>query len=310
VSDFALNGMGPVFSGELFPFVFITIACGALSGFHALIASGTTPKMIQKESQVRMIGYGAMLMESFVAVMALIAACILDPGLYYAMNAPAGILGTTVESASTAVANLGFTISPQDLQAAADAVGEESLVARTGGAPTLAVGMSEILSSVFGGDGLKAFWYHFAIMFEALFILTTVDAGTRVGRFMLQDTLGNVWKPIGRVSWKPGIWITSALVVAAWGYFLYAGVNDPLGGINQLFPLFGIANQLLAAIALTIATTVLVKSGRLKWAWVTAAPLAWVAVVTLTASWQKVFSDDPRIGFFAQRERYAEALEQ
>jgi carbon starvation protein len=310
VSDFAINGMGPVFSGELFPFVFITIACGALSGFHALIASGTTPKMIQKESQVRMIGYGAMLMESFVAVMALIAACILDPGLYYAMNAPAGVLGTTVESASTAVANLGFTISPQDLQAAADAVGEESLVARTGGAPTLAVGMSEILSSVFGGDGLKAFWYHFAIMFEALFILTTVDAGTRVGRFMLQDTLGNVWKPIGRVSWKPGIWITSALVVAAWGYFLYAGVNDPLGGINQLFPLFGIANQLLAAIALTVATTVLVKSGRLRWVWVTVAPLAWVAVVTLTASWQKVFSDDPRIGFFAQRERYAEALEQ
>jgi len=225
------------------------------------------------------------------------------------MNAPAGVLGTTVESASTAVANLGFTISPQDLQAAADAVGEESLVARTGGAPTLAVGMSEILSSVFGGDGLKAFWYHFAIMFEALFILTTVDAGTRVGRFMLQDTLGNVWKPLGRVGWKPGIWVTSALVVGAWGYFLYAGVNDPLGGINQLFPLFGIANQLLAAIALTIATTVLVKSGRLRWAWVTAAPLAWVAVVTLTASWQKVFSDDPRIGFFAQRERYAEALE-
>ncbi|WP_335990671.1 carbon starvation CstA family protein [Glycomyces sp. MUSA5-2] len=310
ITDFALDGTGPVFSGKLFPFVFITIACGALSGFHSLIASGTTPKMIQKESQVRMIGYGAMLMESFVAVMALIAACILDPGLYYAMNAPAGVLGTTVESASTAVANLGFTISPQDLQAAADAVGEESLVARTGGAPTLAVGMSEILSSVFGGDGLKAFWYHFAIMFEALFILTTVDAGTRVGRFMLQDTLGNVWKPLGRVSWKPGIWATSAVVVLAWGYFLYAGVNDPLGGINQLFPLFGIANQLLAAIALTVATTVLVKSGRLKWAWVTAVPLAWVAVVTLTASWQKVFSEDPRIGFFAQRERYADALSQ
>ncbi|GAA1695297.1 carbon starvation CstA family protein [Glycomyces endophyticus] len=308
VTQFALDGTGPVFAGSLFPFVFITIACGALSGFHALIASGTTPKMIQKESQVRMIGYGAMLMESFVAIMALIAACILDPGLYYAMNAPAGVLGTTVESASTAVANLGFTISPQDLQAAADAVGEESLVARTGGAPTLAVGMSEILSSVFGGDGLKAFWYHFAIMFEALFILTTVDAGTRVGRFMLQDTLGNVWKPLGRVGWKPGIWATSAIVVAAWGYFLYAGVNDPLGGINQLFPLFGIANQLLAAIALTVATTVLVKTGRLRWAWVTAAPLAWTAVVTLTASWQKVFSDDPRIGFFAQRERYADAL--
>ncbi|RRR96815.1 carbon starvation CstA family protein [Glycomyces terrestris] len=310
VSEFALSGLGPVFSGELFPFVFITIACGALSGFHALIASGTTPKMIQKESQVRMIGYGAMLMESFVAVMALIAACILDPGLYFAMNAPAGVLGTTVESASQAVANLGFTITPQDLQAAADAVGEETLVARTGGAPTLAVGMSEILSSVFGGEGLKAFWYHFAIMFEALFILTTVDAGTRVGRFMLQDTLGNVWKPLGRVGWKPGLWLTSALVVLAWGYFLYAGVNDPLGGINQLFPLFGIANQLLAAIALTVATTVLVKSGRLKWAWVTAVPLAWVAVVTLTASWQKVFSSDPRIGFFAQRERYADALAQ
>jgi carbon starvation protein len=310
ISQFATSGTGPVFAGTLFPFVFITIACGALSGFHALIASGTTPKMIQKESQVRLIGYGAMLMESFVAVMALIAACILDPGLYYAMNAPAGVLGTTVESASAAVANLGFTITPQDLQAAADAVGEQSLVARTGGAPTLAVGMSEILSSVFGGDGLKAFWYHFAIMFEALFILTTVDAGTRVGRFMLQDTLGNVWKPLGRVSWKPGIWATSAIVVCAWGYFLYAGVNDPLGGINQLFPLFGIANQLLAAIALTVATTVLVKSGRLKWAWVTAAPLVWVAVVTLTASWQKVFSTDPRIGFFAQRDKYADALDQ
>ena len=310
ISQFATSGTGPVFAGTLFPFVFITIACGALSGFHALIASGTTPKMIQKESQVRLIGYGAMLMESFVAVMALVAACILDPGLYYAMNAPAGVLGTTVESASTAVANLGFTISPQDLQAAADAVGEQSLIARTGGAPTLAVGMSEILSSVFGGDGLRAFWYHFAIMFEALFILTTVDAGTRVGRFMLQDTLGNVWKPLGRVSWKPGIWATSAIVVCAWGYFLYAGVNDPLGGINQLFPLFGIANQLLAAIALTVATTVLVKSGRLKWAWVTAAPLAWVAVVTLTASWQKVFSTDPRIGFFAQRDKYADALAQ
>jgi len=310
VTPFATSGAGPVFAGTLFPFVFITIACGALSGFHALIASGTTPKMIQKESQVRMIGYGAMLMESSVAIMALIAACILDPGLYYAMNAPAGVLGTTVESASTAVANLGFTISPQDLQAAADAVGEQSLIARTGGAPTLAVGMSAILSSVFGGESLRAFWYHFAIMFEALFILTTVDAGTRVGRFMLQDTLGNVWKPLGRVGWKPGIWATSALVVGAWGYFLYAGVSDPLGGINQLFPLFGIANQLLAAIALTVATTVLIKSGRLKWAWVTAVPLVWTAVVTLSASWQKVFSSDPRIGFFAQRERYADALDQ
>ncbi|MEU5939669.1 carbon starvation CstA family protein [Micromonospora sp. NPDC047548] len=310
VTEFASTGAGPVFSGTLFPFVFITIACGALSGFHALIASGTTPKLIQKESQVRLIGYGAMLMESFVAIMALIAACILDPGLYYAMNAPAGVLGTTAQSAATAVGQLGFTIAPEDLTSAAAAVRESTLIARTGGAPTLAVGMSEIFSSVFGGNALKAFWYHFAIMFEALFILTTVDAGTRVGRFMLQDTLGNVWKPLTRVSWKPGLWGTSAVVVLAWGYFLYAGVTDPLGGINQLFPLFGIANQLLAAIALTVATTVLIKSGRLRWAWVTAVPLAWDVAVTLTASWQKIFSTNPRIGFFAQRERYAEALEQ
>jgi len=309
VTDFASTGAGPVFSGALFPFVFIIIACGALSGFHALISSGTTPKMIQKESQVRLVGYGSMLMESFVAVMALIAACILEPGLYYAMNAPAGLLGSTVESASAAVANLGFTISPQDLSAAAAEVEEQTLVARTGGAPTLAVGMSEIFSSVIGGSGMKAFWYHFAIMFEALFILTTVDAGTRVGRFMLQDTLGNIWKPIGRVSWKPGLWATSAVVVLAWGYFLYTGVTNPLGGINQLFPLFGIANQLLAAVALAVATTILVKSGRFKWAWVTGVPLAWDATVTLTASWQKVFSDNPAIGFFAQRDRFSDALD-
>ncbi|MGW6461347.1 carbon starvation CstA family protein [Streptomyces sp. NPDC055078] len=309
VSDFASSGQGPVFAGALFPFLFITIACGALSGFHALVSSGTTPKLIEKESQVRMIGYGAMLMESFVAVMALIAASVLDPGLYYAMNAPAGLLGTSVESASQAVAGLGFTISPQDLAAAAKSVEETSLVARTGGAPTLAVGMSQIFSDVVGGAGMKAFWYHFAIMFEALFILTTVDAGTRVGRFMLQDMLGNVWKPLGRVHWKPGIWIASAVVVAGWGYFLYAGATDPLGGINQLFPLFGIANQLLAAIALTVATTVLIRSGRFRWAWVTGVPLAFTVAVTFTASWQKVFSADPRVGFFAQRDRYADAIE-
>jgi carbon starvation protein len=308
ITQFARNGQGPVFAGSLFPFVFITIACGALSGFHALISSGTTPKMIQKEAQVRFIGYGGMLTESFVAVMALIAAAIIEPGLYYAMNAPAGLLGTTVESASEAVANLGFTISPEQLAAAAAAVEEETLVARAGGAPTLAVGMAEIFSGFLGGDALKAFWYHFAIMFEALFILTTVDAGTRVGRFMLQDTLGNVWKPIGRTSWRPGVYATSAIIVGAWGYFLYAGVTDPLGGIYQLFPLFGIANQLLAAIALTVATTILIKSGRLKWAWVTAVPLAWDATVTLTASWQKVFSGDPRLGFFTQRANYQEAL--
>ncbi|WP_328772090.1 carbon starvation CstA family protein [Streptomyces sp. NBC_00286] len=309
VSDFASSGAGPVFAGSLFPFLFITIACGALSGFHALVASGTTPKLIQKESQVRMIGYGAMLMESFVAIMALIAAATLEPGLYYAMNAPAGLLGTTPESASQAVAGLGFSITPDQLTQAAKAVEEQTLIARTGGAPTLAVGMSEIFSGVFGGASMKAFWYHFAIMFEALFILTTVDAGTRVGRFMLQDMLGNVWKPIGRVTWKPGIWLCSGLVVAAWGYFLYTGATDPLGGINQLFPLFGIANQLLAAIALTVCTTVLIKSGRLRWAWVTAVPLAWVVAVTFTAGWQKIFSDDPRIGFFAQRDRYADGID-
>ncbi len=307
VTEFASSGEGPVFAGALFPFVFITIACGALSGFHALIASGTTPKMIEKERQVRFIGYGAMLMESFVAVMAIIAASIIDPGLYYAMNVPAGVVGDTVQSASQAVGNLGFTISPGELSAAAAAVDEPSLIARTGGAPTLAIGMSEIFSGV-TGNSLKAFWYHFAIMFEALFILTTVDAGTRVGRFMLQDTLGNVWKPIGRVSWKPGLWATSAVVVAAWGYFLYTGVTNPLGGINQLFPLFGIANQLLAAVALTVATTLLIKSGRLKWAWVTAIPLAWDAAVTLTASYEKVFSDNPKLGFFAQRNAFQDAI--
>ncbi|WP_028061445.1 carbon starvation CstA family protein [Candidatus Solirubrobacter pratensis] len=308
VTKFAHNGAGPVFAGSLFPFVFITIACGALSGFHSLIASGTTPKLIEKESQVRFIGYGAMLMESFVAVMAIIAASIIDPGLYYAMNAPAAVVGDTVRSASQAVNGLGFAISPAELQSAARAVDEQTLVARTGGAPTLAVGMSQIFSGA-TGNGLKAFWYHFAIMFEALFILTTVDAGTRVGRFMLQDTIGNVWKPFKQVSWKPGVWSCSAVIVAAWGYFLYAGVTNPLGGINQLFPLFGIANQLLAAVALTICTTLLIKHGKLKWAWVTGLPLAWDAAVTLTASWQKVFSDNPKLGFFAQRTKFADAID-
>ncbi|MFI2433665.1 carbon starvation CstA family protein [Streptomyces sp. NPDC018693] len=309
VTEFASTGEGPVFAGSLFPFLFITIACGALSGFHALVSSGTTPKLIQKESQVRMIGYGSMLTESFVAVMALIAACVLEPGLFYAMNSPAALLGPTVETASEAVKNLGFTITPDQLTAAAAAVEEETLVGRSGGAPTLAVGMSEIFAGVLGGAGMKAFWYHFAIMFEALFILTTVDAGTRVGRFMLQDMLGNVWKPIGRVTWKPGIWITSALVVGAWGYFLYAGVTDPLGGIRQLFPLFGIANQLLAAVALAVTTTLLVKHGKLRWAWVTGVPLAWDVAVTFTAGWQKIFSDDPKIGFFALRDKYARAID-
>ncbi|MFI6641361.1 carbon starvation CstA family protein [Streptomyces sp. NPDC050504] len=309
VTDFASRGDGPVFAGSLFPFVFITIACGALSGFHALISSGTTPKMVQKETQIRMIGYGSMLMESFVAIMAMVAACIVDPGLYFAMNAPAGVIGDSVQSASQAVANLGYSISPDQLKAAADAVEEQTLLSRTGGAPTLAVGVSEIFSKVVGGSGAKAFWYHFAIMFEALFILTALDAGTRVGRFMLQDMLGNVYKPFRNVSWKPGMLFASAAVVGLWGYFLWVGVHEPLGGINQLFPVFGISNQLLAAVALTVCTTLLIKSGRLKWAWITGIPLAWDVTVTLTASWQKVFSDDPRVGFFTQAERYRDAID-
>lgn len=308
VTDFASRGDGPVFAGSLFPFVFITIACGALSGFHALISSGTTPKMVQKETQIRMIGYGSMLMESSVAVMALVAASIIDPGLYFAMNAPAGVIGDNVQAASQAVAGFGYSISPEDLAQAAKNVEESSLLSRTGGAPTLAVGVSEIFSKVTGGS-MKAFWYHFAIMFEALFILTALDAGTRVGRFMLQDMLGNVYKPFKRISWKPGLIITSAVVTGLWGYFLWVGVHEPLGGINQLFPIFGISNQLLAAVALAVCTTLLVKSGRLKWAWITGVPLAWDATVTLTASWQKVFSSDPRVGFFQQRSDYQEAIE-
>lgn len=309
VTDFAARGDGPVFAGSMFPFVFITIACGALSGFHALVSSGTTPKMIQKETQVRMIGYGAMLTESFVAVMAIIAACIIEPGLFFAVNSPPGIIGTTVESASQAVTNFGFAVSPEALAQAAKDVEEASLLSRTGGAPTFALGMSEIFSAVVGGAGMKAFWYHFAIMFEALFILTTLDAGTRVGRFMLQDTLGNVHKSFKDVSWKPGVWFASAIVVGGWGYFLWVGIKDPLGGINQLFPLFGIANQLLAAVALAVCTTLLVKSGRLKWAWVTGVPLVWDATVTLTASYQKIFSEDVKVGFFAQRDKYQAGID-
>ncbi|MEU4654464.1 carbon starvation CstA family protein [Streptomyces sp. NPDC023723] len=308
VTDFAARGDGPVFAGSLFPFVFITIACGALSGFHALISSGTTPKMIQKETQVRMIGYGSMLMESSVAVMALVAASVIDPGLYFAMNAPAGVIGDTVQNASQVVTGWGYAISPGDLARAAREVEEASLLSRTGGAPTLAIGISQIFSDVTGGS-LRAFWYHFAIMFEALFILTAVDAGTRVGRFMLQDMLGNVHRSFRNVSWKPGLVLTSALVCGAWGYFLWVGVHEPLGGINQLFPIFGIANQLLAAVALAVCTTLLVKSGRLKWAWITGIPLAWDATVTLTASWQKVFSGDPRVGFFKQRQVFQDAID-
>jgi carbon starvation protein len=308
VTNFALDGTGPVFSGKLFPFVFITIACGALSGFHALIASGTTPKMIAKESQVRMIGYGAMLMESFVAISALIAASVIDQGLYFAINSPASATGGTPGAAATFVGKLGFTISPDALTAAAQSVQEATLISRTGGAPTLALGISLIFTAAFGG-GLAAFWYHFAIMFEALFILTAVDAGTRVGRFMLQDTIGNVWHKYADISWKPASWSASAVVVGAWGYMLYVGVNDPLGGINQLFPLFGIANQLLAAIALTLCVTLFFKHAKSKYVWIPGIALAWDLLVTMTASWQKVFSDNPKIGFFQQRSVYAAAID-
>ncbi|RBY85983.1 carbon starvation CstA family protein [Blastococcus sp. TF02A-26] len=305
VTDFAREGTGPVFAGSLFPFVFITIACGALSGFHALISSGTTPKMIAKESHVRLVGYGGMLMESFVAISALIAAVVIDQGLYFAMNAPLGATGGDPETAATFVQGLGFQTTAEDLAAAAAAV-EEPLISRTGGAPTLAVGISTILSDAFGGS-LAAFWYHFAIMFEALFILTAVDAGTRVGRFMLQDTVGNVWKRFGDLTWRPGNVIASAVVVALWGSILYIGVTDPLGGVNQLFPLFGIANQLLAAIALLLVTVLLIKHGRVRYARVPGIPLVWDLVVTMTASFQKVFSSDPAVGYFAQRNRYADA---
>ncbi|WP_233491186.1 carbon starvation CstA family protein [Blastococcus sp. TBT05-19] len=306
VSDFAREGTGPVFAGSLFPFVFITIACGALSGFHALISSGTTPKMVAKEGQVRLIGYGGMLMESFVAISALIAAVVIDQGLYFAMNSPAGATGGTAESAAAFVQGLGFDTTAQSIAAASAAVQEDSLVSRTGGAPALAVGLAQIFSQAFGGGG-QAFWYHFAIMFEALFILTAVDAGTRVGRFMLQDTIGNVWKKFGDLSWRPGNIIASAVVVGLWGTVLYIGVTDPLGGVNQLFPLFGIANQLLAAIALTLCTVLLVKHGKLRYAWVTGIPLAWDLVITMTASWQKIFSADPRVGYFTQAGVYSDA---
>jgi carbon starvation protein len=293
-----IDGSGPLFGGRLFPFVFITVACGAISGFHALVASGTTPKLISNEADVRLVGYGSMALESFVAIMAMIAASLLDPGVYFAINSGAGVVGAAPEAAVHTISAWGFPVTAAQMQALAQSMGEHTLFARTGGAPSLAVGMASIFGSSFG-RGLAALWYHFAIMFEVVFILTTLDAGTRVGRFMLQDLLGQVWEPLGRTSWYPSVLFASTVLVAAWGYFLYVGVIDPNGGVNILWPLFGIANQMLAAIALTVATGILIKSGRARYALVTLAPLAWLALVTTTAAWQKLLSSDVHIGFLA-----------
>jgi carbon starvation protein CstA len=305
-----IDGSGPVFSGKLFPFLFITIACGSVSGFHALISSGTTPKMIEKESHMRLIGFGGMLTESFVAIMALTAACVLKPGIYFAMNAPAAVIGTTAANAAQVISNWGFAITPEMITQAAQDIGENSILSRAGGAPTLAVGMAQILGQAVGGKSMEAIWYHFAILFEALFILTAVDAGTRVGRFMIQDMLGHVYRPLGNTQWLPANMIGTGLCVAAWGYFLYQGVVDPLGGINTLWQLFGVGNQMLAGIALILCTSVLVKMKRERYVWVTLVPTAWLLVTTMTAGLQKIFSSDPRIGFLALAHKFSDAAAQ
>ena len=305
-----INGTGPVFAGSIFPFAFITVACGAISGFHSLISSGTTPKMIAREPQTRMVGYGAMMAESLVGVMAIIAACTLQPGAYFAVNSGAGMVGQTPQAAVVTITNWGFPVTSEQMNALAASVGEKTLFFRTGGAPAFALGMAKIFSDTLGGSAVTALWYHFAIMFEVLFILTVLDAGTRVGRFMVQDALGHIWAPMGRTSWYPSILVTSALVVAAWGYFLWQGLQDPLGGINSLWPLFGICNQLLAAVALCVATTIIVKMGRARYMWVTLLPLCWLVAVTFTASWQKIFHANPLIGLLAHANQLAASHDQ
>jgi carbon starvation protein len=301
------DGNGPVFAGKIFPFAFITIACGAISGFHSLISSGTTPKLIRSEKETRLVGYGGMMAESMVAIMAMIAASALQPGIYFAVNSPAGIVGQAPDEAASVISNWGFPVTAAQMATLAHAVGEQTLFNRTGGAPAFAVGMAQIFSNTLGGQAVMALWYHFAIMFEALFILTILDAGTRVGRFMLQDALGHIWKPIGRTSWYPSILLTSALVVGAWGNFLWQGIKDPLGGINSLWPLFGICNQLLATVALCVATTILVKMNRARYLFVTLIPLCWLVAVTYTASWHKIFDPNPRIGFLSHARQLAAA---
>ncbi|MGY4516708.1 carbon starvation CstA family protein [Lysobacter sp. HA18] len=302
-----VDGTGPVFTGTLFPFLFITIACGSVSGFHALISSGTTPKMLGNERDIPLIGYGAMLMEAFVAVMALVAACVLQPGLYFAMNAPAAALGTTLDSASTAINAWGFAITPETLAAAAKSIGEETVLSRTGGAPTLAVGMAQILAQLGGGERMMAFWYHYAILFEALFILTTIDAGTRVARFMFQEIAGLAYAPLRNTESWVGNLLCTALAVAGWGWFLYQGVVDPLGGINTLWPLFGIANQMLAGIALVFCCVVMVRMKRERFLWIPGIATLWLLVCTLTAGGEKLLHPDPKIGFMAAARKFSDA---